>query len=308
MPDLLDYGNKDDWMVACVPKMIDEGKDQEQDIAACSAMWENRDEQKDTLVMYGGSVKALGGGKIGGYLVRFTSHKDTDLEGEFFTAETDFGEVATAPVYYQHGMDYKLGKRRIGKATHKMDEFGIWAEAQLDMRDEYEKFIYEMAEAGKMGWSSGTAGHLVEREPKGKAVWLKSWPLGLDDTLTPTPAEPRNSAVPLKSWQPASTPDLPKLTLVERIKSAADNLKNLSGDLRVLVDGIDRPLSEIKRDELKALLESCSGFDAVRNEMQSILTAQPKPKPTEVHWVKHKLAEYRRRQQLAGEPAKEKTS
>jgi HK97 family phage major capsid protein len=67
------------------------------------------------------------------------------------------------------------------------------------MRDEYEKFIYGMAEAGKQGWSSGTASHLVEKEKSGKATWIRSWPLGLDASLTPTPAEPRNGVQPLKS-------------------------------------------------------------------------------------------------------------
>jgi HK97 family phage major capsid protein len=50
-----------------------------------------------------------------------------------------------------------------------------------------------------MGWSSGTAGHLVEREEKGASAHILHWPLGLDASITPTPAEYRNSAVSLKS-------------------------------------------------------------------------------------------------------------
>ena len=53
-----------------------------------------------------------------------------------------------------------------------------------------------------MGWSSGTAAHLVEREPMGRAAKIVSWPLGLDASLTPTPAEPRNVTMPLKAWEP----------------------------------------------------------------------------------------------------------
>jgi len=140
-------------------------------------------ENDDTLVTYGGQVKALGGGKIGGYLVRFSTDEDPDMEGEFFTKDTDFGDASSGIVYYQHGMDKVIGKRRLGKASHKIDDFGVWAETQLDMRDKYEAFIYGMAEKDKMGWSSGTAGHLVERENRVKAVWLKSLPLGLDDTF-----------------------------------------------------------------------------------------------------------------------------
>ena len=178
----------------------------------------------ETLIAWGGAVKALGNGKIGGYLVRFTTENEPDLEGEYFTKDTDFGDVESAPVYYQHGLDTKIGKRRLGKASHKTDDFGIWAEAQLNMRDEYEKFIYAMAEKGKMGWSSGTASHLVERELGAKATWIKSWPLGLDDTLTPWPAEPKNEAIPLKSWQP---PEL-GVTLTERMEILNAEMKVLN--------------------------------------------------------------------------------
>jgi len=153
----------------------------------------------DYLVWYGDAVKALGDGRVGGYLVRFTSPDDPDMEGDYFDAATDFGELKTSAVYYQHGMDPRLKTRRLGVAELSEDEFGVWAEMQLSLRDEYEKFIYDMTKAGKMGWSSGTAPHLVERERSGKSWHIKHWPLGLDASLTPTPAEPRNTAVSLKS-------------------------------------------------------------------------------------------------------------
>ncbi|MFA6204288.1 MAG: phage major capsid protein [Gallionella sp.] len=152
-----------------------------------------------TIVTFGGEVKALGEGKLGGYLVRFTTDRDPDLTGDFFTASTNYGEHKSTPVMYQHGMDSKLKARVIGSGTLTRDNVGVWIEAQLSMRDEYEKAIYEMAQAGKLGWSSGTASHLVEREPQGKSYRITAWPLGLDASLTPTPAESRNSAVTLKS-------------------------------------------------------------------------------------------------------------
>jgi HK97 family phage major capsid protein len=153
----------------------------------------------ETLIAGGKSVKALGEGKMGGYLVTFSDAANPDLEGDYFTKDTDFGDAETAPVYYQHGLDPKLGRRRFGKATHKTDEIGVWAELQLQMRDDYEQWLYAQAEAGRLGWSSGTASHLVEREATGKTFHIKSWPLGLDDSLTLTPAEPRNTVIPLKS-------------------------------------------------------------------------------------------------------------
>lgn len=154
----------------------------------------------DTLVCWGTEVKALGDGKVGGYLVVFSGPSDPDLTGDFFTEDTNFGTHKTSLVFYQHGFDGTLKGRVLDdNAALKKDKVGIWVEAQLNMRDEYEKEIYGLAERGKLGWSSGTAGHLVERESMGKAYWIKTWLLGLDASLTPTPAEPRTSVVPLKS-------------------------------------------------------------------------------------------------------------
>lgn len=155
----------------------------------------------DTLVYFGSEVKALGDGRVGGYLVRFSTADDPDISinRDFFTPETDFGELKQADVYYQHGLDPVIGQRVIGKGDLKTDDVGVWIEAQLSMRDEYERAIYELAKSGKLGWSSGTLPHLVKREPVGNANRVVKWPIGLDASMTPTPAEPRNGVVPLKS-------------------------------------------------------------------------------------------------------------
>jgi len=168
---------------------------------AMPAEWSpDMDMPEKALVFAGTEVKALGDGRVGGYLVRFTSADSPDLTGDYFTAATDFGEHDTAPVFYQHGLDDVLKNRQLGKGKLRKDDVGMWVEAQLALRDEYEKAIYSMAENNKLGWSSGTATHLVQRELTGKAYRIKSWPLGLDASLTPTPAEPRNSAMTLKAY------------------------------------------------------------------------------------------------------------
>jgi len=212
MPTPGDNETKDEFIERCIPIVLDDGtaKDNKQAFAVCNSMWEQEkksadpepepeEEETEELVYFGEPVKALGDGKVGGYLVRFTSDDDPDLTGEYFTKDTAFGDASSAAVYYNHGLDPVIKKRKLGKADLNTDDFGVWAEAQLDLRDKYEKFIYEMAEQGKQGWSSGTAGHLIERVPQGNAVWLRSWPLGLDASITPTPAEPRNGVQPLKS-------------------------------------------------------------------------------------------------------------
>jgi len=134
------------------------------------------------------------------------------------------------------------------------------------MRDEYEKFIYQMAEKGKLGWSSGTAGHLVEEERKGNAVWIKSWPLGLDASLTPTPAEPRNTAQPLKSikFEPleGSTPT----------------------DASETQDGTAEPTASQIKGERSTNNTEVKKMEITREELQELLTgaikaAQPQPDP-----------------------------
>ena len=74
----------------------------------------------------------------------------------------------------------------------KMDAEGLWYEAQLDMADEYGKMIAKLCKQGKMGFSSGAAGHLVERESKGIASEIVRWPIA-EASITPTPAEFRNT-------------------------------------------------------------------------------------------------------------------
>lgn len=158
--------------------------------------------QTDVLVFQGDTaLKSLGDGKFGGYLVRFGTPKDTDLENDFFSKETDLGvdDGGSLPVYYQHGMDGQIKAKRIGRGIVKYEDAGLWFEMQLEMRDEYEKRIAQLAEEGKLGLSSGAAGHLVERESVGKSWHIKTWPIA-EASLTPTPAEPRNIVMPVKSF------------------------------------------------------------------------------------------------------------
>jgi HK97 family phage major capsid protein len=160
----------------------------------------------DELIFFGAEVKALGDGKLGGYLVRYGDPNTPDLTGDFFGAGADYGiaDGSKVPVYYNHGFDPVMKNKRIGGGLTKFDEVGIWLEAQLEMRDEYERKIYELAESGKLGWSSGAAGHLVDRKQTGKTWQIVSWPIA-EASLTPTPAEPRNNVMPIKSLYQVDT-------------------------------------------------------------------------------------------------------
>jgi HK97 family phage major capsid protein len=158
------------------------------------------------MIYFGDAVKAFGEGKVGGYLVRWGGSGDVDLTGDYFTPETDLGigQGDHLPVYYEHGYDPVIKSRKIGRGqVTSFDDVGVWFEAQLSMRDEYERKIYKLAEAGKLGWSSQAGGSLVSKAMEEGGTFISTWPLA-EATLTKTPAEYRNVAIPLKSIYPAA--------------------------------------------------------------------------------------------------------
>jgi HK97 family phage major capsid protein len=166
----------------------------------------------DLLVTFGDDleIKRLedGGLEVKGFAVRFTGPDDTDLEGDYFTGETDFGPAKEVGLYYHHGMDKELGRQRIGTAALEKKDAGLWMQAQMKLREDYEKAIEDMVRRKKMGISSGAAGHLVERVKTEGGNLIKQWVIA-EVSLTPTPAEPRN-VVSLKSLLNGATGDDPQ--------------------------------------------------------------------------------------------------
>jgi phage head maturation protease len=166
-------------------------------------MWDS--EAMDLLTSTVDGIKSDRLGYVKGYLVRFGDTKTADLEGDFFTASTDYGfpvskgQRVPLNVYYHHGMDAAVGKKSIGTGYIKMDDTGLWYEAQLDLADEYGSMIAKLCKQGKMGFSSGAAGHLVERKSMGGAAEITRWPIA-EASITPTPAEYRNSVKTLKEY------------------------------------------------------------------------------------------------------------
>lgn len=153
----------------------------------------------DMLAFNGGAVKALGGGKVGGYLVMFSGPEDPDLQGDYFTKGTDFmiDSGDQRPILYRHGVHPVIKSQKLGRAKLTIDEVGVFVEGELELRDRYEKAIYAMAEQGKLGWSSGSMSHLVSKSTNGKSSEIVIWPIG-EASLTPAPVEGRTSAFPIK--------------------------------------------------------------------------------------------------------------
>ncbi len=165
------------------------------------------------MIYFGDALKAMDdSGKVGGYLVRFSDGSKKDLSGEYFTAETYLGahDGDGVDTMFHHGQPLpikaKLTKEAMaeldGLRDHvfapvktKRDTIGIFAETVLDMSDAYEKAVFGLVKAGKLGWSSGAVGHLVKKANDGRIL---RWPVG-EASITPTPCEPLNRAITVKS-------------------------------------------------------------------------------------------------------------
>jgi hypothetical protein len=156
----------------------------------------------DKRIAIGGSIKAAGDeGVIDGYLVYFTDETEPDLHKQFFDAETDYVnppmKLVGGSVLYQHGLDTKMGVRDIGSFTNaRMDDVGIWVQAQLDMHDEYQREIFKLAKKGILSWSSGALPQSVEVEDNGH---IKRWRI-IEGSLTPTPAMPLRTVINAKTY------------------------------------------------------------------------------------------------------------
>lgn len=181
----------------------------------------------ESPVAFGGAVKALGIEKINGVefgtlegpAVIFSGEGDGDIANDFFTKSTDyFFETddfkAVRPVIYDHGLDDTMKSKKISRATLEIREDDVWFKTQLDLSDKYNKFVYKLAELGKLGTSTGSAPHLIQREAVGKSTWIKAWPI-VELSLTTKPVEPKTKGkvLALKSYS-----DIERCTFVKSIE------------------------------------------------------------------------------------------
>lgn len=243
----------------------------------------------DSMVYFGGSIKALDeSGKVGGYLVRFSDGTQKDLSGEYFADDTYLGahEGDGVDTVFHHGRPIKLAPGVAQKTASeidalrdhffapvktKRDAVGIWAETVLNMADEYEKAVFGLVKANKLGWSSGAVGHLVKTEADGK---ITRWPIG-EASITPTPCEPLNRALTIKSldavkYEPIESEAIPAATDKPKTKTLAAKLNQHIDDL---VDDKGRT-----RESIISKMAREAGMDT--KAVEAIL-ADTEPRPTD---------------------------
>lgn len=141
--------------------------------------------------------------------VTFTDADTPDLEGDYFTAETYFGKRAGDGVdaTLNHRIPIKTADRAANETLAKMSgmifshpiktkktPLELVAEHVLDLANEYEAFVYKLVEKGAFRWSGGSAPHLYDRQPAGKAYFVKRFDLA-EIAYTPTAANPNNPRI-----------------------------------------------------------------------------------------------------------------
>jgi len=166
----------------------------------------------DDVIIPPTTIKRLGEGRVGGYGMVWGSPEQRDLEGQYFTPETYLGDViglpdnvrgqtikAQIPWLFDHTLedlpvtvqkygdvrDYELGT----VDTVKVDDMGVWIEAQLKRHDEWAHAVMQLVDRGALQWSSGSAPLYAKVAPDGQ---IKAWPV-VEWSSTPTPAEPRRT-------------------------------------------------------------------------------------------------------------------
>lgn len=155
----------------------------------------------------GDAIKALGDGKVGGYLVVFGGPADS--QGEWFDPSCEFHldwfGGTTRPVLYHHGLKDQDVIEEIG-SIYKLvvDNRGLWAEGQLDMENPRAQQVYSDINKNRIGWSSGSAPHLSKIDEGGR---ITEWAI-VEASLTPTPAAGKRTTVQALKFDTSTfTPD-----------------------------------------------------------------------------------------------------
>lgn len=162
------------------------------------------------------AVKAIAedeaGCTVGGYLALWGGPGQRDLQGDYFTSETQLwlDHYKTAPLLFHHGLDTDVGLsvigKRVGAAT---DEIGIFVKDWIDKSNKYWTMVEPLLQAGRLYYSPGSAPHLVKRADDGR---LLSFPV-VEDTLTPMPAQYRLRPIEqIKAAYKSASIDMPETT------------------------------------------------------------------------------------------------
>ena len=218
----------------------------------------------DLLTRPGAAIKAMAGGKVGGYAILFTDPTSPDRENDYFDQTTDFDleDRRSVKAYWHHRLD-KTVTDSLGRADFQILPQGVWAELKLQS-DPVSHAIFELAERDELAWSSGSVPHMVRRKRVGNVNHVTEWPVIEFSVLHRTAAaEPRAKVTALKSLTDALVKPL--------INSAEQKARAIHAELIVsryerLRDGIEKSLHDDDKTEMQKYYEAMSTLEIERCE------------------------------------------
>jgi HK97 family phage major capsid protein len=194
--------------------------------------------------------------RIGGWGVVFGG---SDLVGDTFTPTTDFKQewYTHPPVLYDHTLN--LPQNELGVVV-KMEQhdYGLWIEAELDRAKEYTEAVLQLIEQGALGFSTGSASHLVRM----KGNMIEQWPI-LEVSLTTTPCEPRTVGVKMNESEEHSMSE--EKETYEAHDSGTDN----SGAEEMSSGSVSRSWMD------NQLLDRISQMEQKFTTLMDVMTSQP---------------------------------
>lgn len=239
------------------------------------------------MIYFGDALKAMDdNGKVGGYLVRFTDASKKDLSGEYFDAKSYLGahDGDGVDTIFHHGQPLSINAKLSPKAAQEIEGFrdhtfapvktkrdavGIFAETVLSMADEYEKAVFGLVKAGKLGWSSGAVGHLVKKADDGRII---RWPIG-EASITPTPCEKLNRAYSIKSLD-----SLKFVSVIENDEPEAETIPEKPTGLAAKLNQHIDDLADDKGRTREAIINQMAKRAGVEvKAVEAILSNQERP-------------------------------
>lgn len=287
MPDPENYENEKEFMAACVPALMEEGRENEQAVAACSSMWKRRGEKPEEKA-FDNALKAVvqspfelvvenhivlfGGRDLTGYA--YGPNDDGSL-GEYFTKSTNFDSdyTKTGMLYvdFEHGRDPdQIGNdpnKILGYVdwkTARTDDEGVIVRRVLNRRHEYMKWLEPLIQAGLVGNSTQAIQGKAKKTEKGELV---EWPLQRD-TLTFTPMEPRMLDQNIMTAVKAMAEDIPYYKSI------------VPADIAALTETADKP-KQVETNQGKGI-EKESIMDEKENGQPTAVASFDEAKVAEV--------------------------
>lgn len=152
-----------------------------------------------------------------------------DLDGEFFSPRTDIKPdwFDRRPLVWHHNLDKAVPDPVLGTADDlEQQKDGWWTTVWLNRSHQYWEAINKLLTAGKVYGSSGSLPNFVKTDKKTGEILV--WPY-IEQTLTPTPANPYSVVVAQKAIDHFAEADI---DLSPAVRGLLTDLDSLTADLR----------------------------------------------------------------------------